>query len=153
MFNMSVYRHGLLMSESFGLLSSSLSQNADGEPIEVNVKNRGDGVYSCSYTPTSAIKHTVAVTWAGINVPESPFRVSPPEPQSSTVPPPTNTSASNLSAEITNLTECKVPEVKANLVASDLLELDGPTEPYIPKRKPIIVITTYMKECHSVSIT
>ncbi|XP_060713588.1 filamin-B isoform X1 [Tachysurus vachellii] len=52
-----------------------LAQNADGEPIDVKVKSKGDGVYSCSYTPTSAIKHTVAITWGGINVPNSPYRV------------------------------------------------------------------------------
>ncbi|KAM9443530.1 filamin B a isoform 2-T2 [Clarias gariepinus] len=52
-----------------------LARNADGEPIDVKVKNKGDGVYSCSYTPTSAIKHTVAVTWGGINIANSPFRV------------------------------------------------------------------------------
>lgn len=129
-----------------------MSQNADGEPMDVKVKSTGEGVYSCSYTPTSAIKHTVAVTWGGINVPNSPFRVRPPEPQSSVVPPPTNTTAPNPSAEITNLTECKVPEVKAKPVASELLVLDGPTEPYIPKRKPVIVITTYIEESHSVSV-
>lgn len=129
-----------------------MSQNADAEPIDMKVKSRGDGIYSCSYTPTSAVKHTVVVTWGGTSVPNSPFRVSPPEPQSSTVPTPTNTLATNLSAEITNLTERKVPEVKANPVASELLELDGPTEPYIPKRKPIIVITTHVEECRTVSI-
>ncbi|KAF5899201.1 filamin-B isoform X2 [Clarias magur] len=52
-----------------------LARNADGEPIDVKVKNKGDGVYSCSYTPTSAVKHTVAVTWGQINIPNSPFRV------------------------------------------------------------------------------
>ncbi|KAF7693127.1 hypothetical protein HF521_008443 [Silurus meridionalis] len=52
-----------------------LAQDADGKPIDVKVKSKGDGVYSCSYTPTSAIKHTVAVTWGGINVSNSPFRV------------------------------------------------------------------------------
>ncbi|XP_053530109.1 filamin-B isoform X2 [Ictalurus punctatus] len=52
-----------------------LAQNADGEPVDVKVKSKGEGVYSCSYTPTAAIKHTVAVTWGGTNVPNSPFRV------------------------------------------------------------------------------
>ncbi|KAF4093938.1 hypothetical protein AMELA_G00007140 [Ameiurus melas] len=52
-----------------------LAQNAEGEPIDVKVKSKGDGVYSCSYTPTAAIKHTVVVTWGGTNVPNSPFRV------------------------------------------------------------------------------
>lgn len=109
-------------------------------------------MYSCSYTPTSAIKHTVAVTWGGINIANSPFRVSRPKAQSSTVPTPTNTSATNLSTEITNLTECKAPEVKADPAVADLIGLDGPWEPYIPKRKPIIVITTYIEESRLVSI-
>ncbi|XP_062843022.1 filamin-B isoform X2 [Trichomycterus rosablanca] len=52
------------------------AQNLDGEPIDVKVKNKGNDVYSCSYTPTSAVKHTVAVTWGGVSVPNSPFRVN-----------------------------------------------------------------------------
>uniref|UniRef100_A0A8B9R529 Filamin B n=1 Tax=Astyanax mexicanus TaxID=7994 RepID=A0A8B9R529_ASTMX len=53
-----------------------IAQNADGEPIEVKMRNKGDNVYSCTYTPTSALKHTVAVTWGGVSVPNSPFRVN-----------------------------------------------------------------------------
>uniref|UniRef100_A0A4W4FP37 Filamin B, like n=1 Tax=Electrophorus electricus TaxID=8005 RepID=A0A4W4FP37_ELEEL len=52
-----------------------IAQNADGVPIDVKVKSKGDNVYACSYTPTSAVKHTVAVTWAGVSIPNSPFRV------------------------------------------------------------------------------
>ncbi|XP_051528401.1 filamin-B [Myxocyprinus asiaticus] len=53
-----------------------IAQDADGVPIDVKVKNKGDNVYSCSYTPTSAVKHTLAVTWGGVSVPHSPFRVN-----------------------------------------------------------------------------
>uniref|UniRef100_A0A672LH02 Filamin B n=1 Tax=Sinocyclocheilus grahami TaxID=75366 RepID=A0A672LH02_SINGR len=53
-----------------------IAQDADGVPIDVKVKSKGDNVYSCSYTPTSAIKHTLAVTWGGVSVPNSPFRVN-----------------------------------------------------------------------------
>ncbi|CAM4731422.1 unnamed protein product [Leuciscus chuanchicus] len=53
-----------------------IAQDANGVPIDVKVKSKGDDVYSCSYTPTSAIKHTLAVTWGGVSVPNSPFRVN-----------------------------------------------------------------------------
>uniref|UniRef100_A0A3Q1HBS1 Calponin-homology (CH) domain-containing protein n=1 Tax=Anabas testudineus TaxID=64144 RepID=A0A3Q1HBS1_ANATE len=52
------------------------AQDADGHPVEVKVKSKGDKLYSCSYTPTSALKHTVAVTWGGVSIPKSPFRVN-----------------------------------------------------------------------------
>uniref|UniRef100_A0A4W5PXF1 Calponin-homology (CH) domain-containing protein n=1 Tax=Hucho hucho TaxID=62062 RepID=A0A4W5PXF1_9TELE len=51
------------------------AQSAEGGPLDVKVKKTGDGVYACSYTPIAAVKHTVAVTWAGVSVPNSPFRV------------------------------------------------------------------------------
>ncbi|KAL1007835.1 hypothetical protein UPYG_G00092250 [Umbra pygmaea] len=52
------------------------AQTAEGGPVDVKVKKTGDGVYSCSYTPLNAVKHTVAVTWAAVSVPNSPFRVN-----------------------------------------------------------------------------
>ncbi|XP_028303701.1 filamin B a isoform X2 [Gouania willdenowi] len=53
-----------------------MAQDAEGLPVDVKVRNKGDGLYSCSYTPTSALKHTVAVAWAGVGLPNSPFRVN-----------------------------------------------------------------------------
>lgn len=44
--------------------------------MEVKVKSKGDGVYACTYTPASPLKHTLAMTWGGVSVPKSPFRVS-----------------------------------------------------------------------------
>ncbi|XP_050564011.1 filamin-C [Cygnus atratus] len=52
------------------------AQDAEGCPIDIKVKDNGDGTYQCTYVPTRAIKHTIIVTWGGVNVPRSPFRVS-----------------------------------------------------------------------------
>ncbi|KAG5835871.1 hypothetical protein ANANG_G00248600 [Anguilla anguilla] len=52
------------------------AQTAEGDTVDVKVKNKGDGTYACSYTPTTPVKHTVAVAWGGVNVPNSPFRVN-----------------------------------------------------------------------------
>lgn len=58
-----------------GVLASGL-QDADGLPVEVKVRSKGDGLYRCAYTPTSPLKHTVSVTWGGVSIADSPFRVS-----------------------------------------------------------------------------
>lgn len=58
------------------LTSWSVDQDAEGLPVEVKVRSKGDGLYQCSYTPTSSLKHTVSVAWGGVGVPNSPFRVS-----------------------------------------------------------------------------
>lgn len=50
-------------------------QDRDGNPVDVQVKDNGNGTYTCSYTPRKPLKHTVMVSWGGVNIPESPFRV------------------------------------------------------------------------------
>ncbi|XP_035485929.2 filamin-B isoform X1 [Scophthalmus maximus] len=52
------------------------AQDAEGLPVEVKVRSKGEGLYSCSYTPARPLKHTVAVAWGGVGVPNSPFRVN-----------------------------------------------------------------------------
>ncbi|XP_039626735.1 filamin-B isoform X2 [Polypterus senegalus] len=52
------------------------AQNVEGSPVDVQVNERGDGTFDCSYTPIVPIKHTIAVAWGGVNVPSSPFRVN-----------------------------------------------------------------------------
>ncbi|XP_072296018.1 filamin-B isoform X2 [Eucyclogobius newberryi] len=52
------------------------AQDAEGEPVDVKVVSKGDGLYSCAYTPSAALKHTVCVSWAGVSAPNSPFRVT-----------------------------------------------------------------------------
>ncbi|KAH0630144.1 hypothetical protein JD844_012814, partial [Phrynosoma platyrhinos] len=51
------------------------AQDGDGNPIDIQMKSKPDGIYACSYVPTKPIKHTIAVTWGGANVPNSPYRV------------------------------------------------------------------------------
>jgi hypothetical protein len=54
-------------------------QDADGCPIDIKVIPNGDGTFRCSYVPTKPIKHTIIVSWGGVNVPKSPFRVRLPK--------------------------------------------------------------------------
>ncbi|XP_066474120.1 filamin-B isoform X1 [Tiliqua scincoides] len=51
------------------------AQDGEGNPIDIQIKNNRDGIYACSYMPAKPIKHTIAVTWGGANVPQSPYRV------------------------------------------------------------------------------
>uniref|UniRef100_A0A8C8AM42 Filamin C n=1 Tax=Otus sunia TaxID=257818 RepID=A0A8C8AM42_9STRI len=51
------------------------AQDAEGFPIDIKVKDNGDGTFHCVYVPTKAIKHTIIVTWGGVTTPRSPFRV------------------------------------------------------------------------------
>ena len=51
-------------------------EDLKGRPIDVQTKDNGDGTYSCEYNPKEPIKHTVIITYGGVNVPKSPFRVS-----------------------------------------------------------------------------
>ncbi|XP_075285684.1 LOW QUALITY PROTEIN: filamin-C [Opisthocomus hoazin] len=52
------------------------AQDAEGCPIDIKVKDNGDGTYHCVYVPTKAIKHTIIITWGGVSTPRSPFRVN-----------------------------------------------------------------------------
>ncbi|XP_056338632.1 filamin-C isoform X2 [Oenanthe melanoleuca] len=52
------------------------AQDAEGCPIDIKVKDNGDGTFHCVYVPTKAMKHTVIIAWGGVNTPNSPFRVS-----------------------------------------------------------------------------
>ncbi|XP_061582652.1 filamin-B-like isoform X1 [Cololabis saira] len=51
-------------------------QDAQGLPVEAKVRSKGDGLYQCSYQPTSPLKHTVIVSWGGVGIPDSPYRVN-----------------------------------------------------------------------------
>ncbi|XP_019753211.1 filamin-C-like isoform X5 [Hippocampus comes] len=52
------------------------AQDAEGCPIDVEIRDNGDETFLCVYIPTKPIKHTIVITWAEVNVPNSPFRVS-----------------------------------------------------------------------------
>uniref|UniRef100_A0A8C4V1W2 Filamin B n=1 Tax=Falco tinnunculus TaxID=100819 RepID=A0A8C4V1W2_FALTI len=51
------------------------AQDGEGNPIDIQIKSKPDGVFVCSYVPVKPIKHTISVVWGGANVPNSPFRV------------------------------------------------------------------------------
>ncbi|XP_037130542.1 filamin-A isoform X2 [Syngnathus acus] len=53
-----------------------VAQDGEGTPVEVQVKDNGNGTYACSYTPRKPLKHTVMVSWGGVNIPDSPFRMN-----------------------------------------------------------------------------
>uniref|UniRef100_A0A8C4T6N6 Filamin A n=1 Tax=Erpetoichthys calabaricus TaxID=27687 RepID=A0A8C4T6N6_ERPCA len=52
------------------------AQDGEGNPVDVQVKDNGNGTYSCSYTPRKPLKHTAMVSWGGVNIPDSPFRMN-----------------------------------------------------------------------------
>lgn len=56
--------------------ASLVLQDGEGVPVDVHVKDNANGTYSCSYTPRKPVKHTAMISWGGVNIPNSPFRVS-----------------------------------------------------------------------------
>ncbi|CAM4756036.1 unnamed protein product [Rotaria magnacalcarata] len=52
----------------------------DYQPVDVHVKNNGNGTYTCRYTPRNANRHCILIDYAGVAIPHSPFRVWPTEP-------------------------------------------------------------------------
>ncbi|XP_077308129.1 filamin-B isoform X3 [Lithobates pipiens] len=55
---------------------SIYAQDIEGNPVDIYSKPNPDGTFTCSYNPTKPIKHTVVITWGGVSVPKSPFRVN-----------------------------------------------------------------------------
>ncbi|XP_020831278.1 filamin-A isoform X1 [Phascolarctos cinereus] len=51
-------------------------QDSEGSPVDVIVKDNGNNTFSCSYVPKKAVKHTAVVSWGGVNIPNSPYRVN-----------------------------------------------------------------------------
>ncbi|OWF45693.1 Filamin-A [Mizuhopecten yessoensis] len=54
--------------------------DVDLKPVEVQIKDNRDGTYSCKYMTKRAVKHTITITWGGVQIPNSPFRVLVGEP-------------------------------------------------------------------------
>ncbi|XP_076078682.1 filamin-C-like isoform X15 [Mytilus galloprovincialis] len=46
------------------------------KPINVEVVDKKNGTYTCKYMPKKMSKHTVTITWGGVQIPNSPFRVN-----------------------------------------------------------------------------
>uniref|UniRef100_A0A8C2CFI5 Filamin C, gamma a (actin binding protein 280) n=1 Tax=Cyprinus carpio TaxID=7962 RepID=A0A8C2CFI5_CYPCA len=51
------------------------AQDAEGCVIDIQISDKGDGTFVCTYVPTKPLKHTIIITWGEVNVPKSPFRV------------------------------------------------------------------------------
>jgi filamin len=49
--------------------------DADYNPVDVLIRDNKDGTYWCRYMPKKNCKHTIIVSYGGVNVPNSPFRV------------------------------------------------------------------------------
>ena len=43
--------------------------------VPCEIKNNGDGKYTCTYTATVEGRHTINITWSGKMIPKSPFKV------------------------------------------------------------------------------
>ncbi|GFN93495.1 filamin-a-like [Plakobranchus ocellatus] len=54
--------------------------DVDYNPVEVQVKDNGNGTYACKYMPKKNVKHTVTITYGGVMIPKAPFRVYVSEP-------------------------------------------------------------------------
>ncbi|CAF3564394.1 unnamed protein product [Adineta steineri] len=50
------------------------------QPVDVQVRNNGNGTYTCRYTPRTPLRHCILVDYGGVAIPNSPFRVWPTEP-------------------------------------------------------------------------
>ncbi|XP_063405540.1 filamin-A-like isoform X12 [Mytilus trossulus] len=46
------------------------------KPVTVEVVDKKNGTYTCKYMPKKMSKHTVTITWGGVQIPNSPFRVN-----------------------------------------------------------------------------
>ncbi|CAH8620119.1 unnamed protein product [Dicrocoelium dendriticum] len=57
-----------------GDLELSVS-DSEGQPLQLEVADHGDGVYTCHYRPLIVGRHTVRVKFGGQEIPESPFLV------------------------------------------------------------------------------
>ncbi|XP_065817657.1 filamin-A isoform X2 [Labrus bergylta] len=53
-----------------------VAQDGEGTPVDVQIKDNGNGTYACTYTPRKPVKHTAMVSWGGVNIPDSPFRMT-----------------------------------------------------------------------------
>ncbi|CAF3849734.1 unnamed protein product [Rotaria sp. Silwood2] len=52
----------------------------DYQPVDIHVKNNGNGTYTCRYTPRNPNRHCILIDYGGVAIPHSPFRVWPTEP-------------------------------------------------------------------------
>lgn len=120
------------------------------------MKSKGDGLYSCSYTPASPLKHTVAIAWGGVSIPKSPFRVSSqsqhPVTPGSDAPP---KSGDAVKAEIATDGLFKAEQIMViqaePMVSEEMFEKMQTHNKDVSykTKKPLIIITTCIEERYS----
>jgi len=49
--------------------------DVDGNKVEVTVVNNKNATYSCSYTATRSVKHSISITYGSVSIPNSAFKV------------------------------------------------------------------------------
>lgn len=129
----------------------SICQDAEGLPVVVNTRNKSDGVYLCSYTPTTPFKHTLAITWGGVSIPNSPFRVSSQSQQPVTTvnkfPPKSKDLVGVDSAGVHNSEYLVKPE-RFKVVQSEptVMAQRKCDDMGRKSKKPLVIITTYTEE-------
>lgn len=110
------------------------------------MRSKGDGLYSCSYMPASPVKHTLAITWGGVSIPNSPFRVSSQSHHLVTA------GGSNLHGAPAGDAQQVQSEFLFKAERIEIVQSDSPKtrtkDPQTPK-KPLIIIVTYTEEKYS----
>ncbi|XP_052680465.1 filamin-C-like isoform X8 [Crassostrea angulata] len=48
--------------------------DVDLKPVPIEVLDKKDGTFQCKYMPKKSCKHTITITWGGVQIPNSPFR-------------------------------------------------------------------------------
>jgi len=51
------------------------AMDADYNPVDVVIKDNKDGTYFCRYMPKQPVKHTIIISYGGVAIPNSPYRV------------------------------------------------------------------------------
>ncbi|XP_047245448.1 filamin-C-like isoform X3 [Girardinichthys multiradiatus] len=64
-----------------------VDSNSRRDTVEIVLENRGDSIFRCTYVPVLEGPHTIYVTFAGQQIPRSPFTVSISEVSQSAPPP------------------------------------------------------------------
>ena len=51
--------------------------DVDSNVVDVKVTDNKDATYTCRYTPTKSVMHTICISYGGVAIPKSPFKVMP----------------------------------------------------------------------------
>ncbi len=56
-------------------LLSVICMDSEYNTVDVLIQDNKDGTYWCRYMPKRHVKHTIIISYGGVAVPNSPFRV------------------------------------------------------------------------------